>query len=89
MGLQKDFNKMNMNELNSKGITPSGGYGLAMHPLPSTSHFLVNFGQHPGQLQQSVRGYQAGAHQALKSLKGNDPQSSWQASLGLARFKRL
>lgn len=51
MGLQKDFNKMNWNEyINSKGITPSGGYGIAVQPLPSTSHFLVNFVQNHGHL---------------------------------------
>ena len=76
MGLQKDFNKMNWNELiNSKGITPGGGYGLGMQPLPSTSHFLANFVQNHGQLQQSVRGHQAG-QQALKPLKANDLTNS-------------
>lgn len=62
MGLNKDWNKtmLGWSEfINSKGITPSGGYGHSIPPLPSTSHFLANFVQNQGQLQQSVRNQQA------------------------------
>lgn len=53
MGLNKDFNKtmLGWNDfINSKGITPSGGYGQNLPPLPSASNFLANFMQNQGHL---------------------------------------